>query len=365
MSKQPVVLQLAPANLPEPDPEKRENAPQPNAGLYKSLLYQYTQRSSGQPPVYQTFNEGAQHKPQFRSRVWIDGAFYTSPNTFSQRKAAETEVSKVAFVAIMKKKKDEGAKLVREDTVFCKSILIEYAVRMNLEKPSYQTTQPDMSLPLFSSSLVFNGVTYTGEFARSKIEAQRLAARAVILSIIDSESGNIMSEIISSKFKLYDALNKAKSSLNVQVGTTPGEVHTGNDNGIQLIKANEVEVASGANYMPTPSTISEPYPGQPTSLPATHQPPKPETPTAVVTPPVISLAPILETTPLVTSTSAVVTPSILVPPVLEQTTLVGSTSGQKRNRKNKKKAQKKARLEAQLPLDVVPLSQIPPCSVAQ
>lgn len=73
--------------------------------------------------------------------------------------------------------------LIIQDTIFCKSILTEYAVRMNLEKPSYQIIQPDAS-PRFASSLVFDGNTYTGEFARNKLEAQRLAARAVILPII-------------------------------------------------------------------------------------------------------------------------------------------------------------------------------------
>lgn len=73
-----------------------------------------------------------------------------------------------------------------QDTVFCKSILNEYATKMNLEKPTYttrSTIQPKGLLPVFISSLVFNGVNYTGEVGRNKKEAEQLAARAVILSI--------------------------------------------------------------------------------------------------------------------------------------------------------------------------------------
>ena len=54
---------------------------------------------------------------------------------------------------------------------------------MSLEKPTYKTIQPEGLLPVFVSSLVFNGVTYTGEPGRNKKEAEQLAARAVILSI--------------------------------------------------------------------------------------------------------------------------------------------------------------------------------------
>lgn len=71
-----------------------------------------------------------------------------------------------------------------QDTVFCKSILNEYAVKMNLEMPTYTTIQPGGVLPVFVSNLVFNGATYTGDLAKSKKEAEQLAARAVIQSIM-------------------------------------------------------------------------------------------------------------------------------------------------------------------------------------
>jgi dsRNA-specific ribonuclease len=42
----------------------------------------------------------------------------------------------------------------------------------------------DGLLPVFISSLVFNGVSYTGEAGRNKKEAEQLAARAVIVSLL-------------------------------------------------------------------------------------------------------------------------------------------------------------------------------------
>lgn len=68
--------------------------------------------------------------------------------------------------------------------MFCKSILNEFAVKMNLEMPTYSTIQSEGLLPTFISSLVFSGESYTGEAGRNKKEAEQLAARAVILSLL-------------------------------------------------------------------------------------------------------------------------------------------------------------------------------------
>ena len=68
--------------------------------------------------------------------------------------------------------------------MFCKSILNEYAVKLKIGRPIYNTVQQEGLIPFFVSSLVFNGVSFTGDAARNKKEAEQLAARAVILSIL-------------------------------------------------------------------------------------------------------------------------------------------------------------------------------------
>lgn len=55
---------------------------------------------------------------------------------------------------------------------------------MNLKRPLYTTNHHDGSVPIFQSTLVFDGVVYTGNLSRSKKEAEQLAARAAILSLI-------------------------------------------------------------------------------------------------------------------------------------------------------------------------------------
>ncbi|XP_043695694.1 double-stranded RNA-binding protein 4-like [Telopea speciosissima] len=200
---------------------------------HKNRLQEYTQRSAIPLPIYQTINEGSPHAPMFRSTVLVDGAAYVSVKTFSQRKEAEQAVAKHALERILEKIKNEGCPLIVEDTIFCKSILNEYAVKMSLEKPSYKTTQSEGLLPLFFSSLSFNGKLYTGSAGKNKKEAEQLAARTVIQSIlVESNSGTCLSEIIKSKGKLYAAMHKIK------------------DSGASMSQQREVGVPLGTNILP-------------------------------------------------------------------------------------------------------------------
>lgn len=71
-----------------------------------------------------------------------------------------------------------------QNTTLSKSILHEYAAKLKVEKPAYNTVQLEGLLPLFVSSMTFQGTTYVGDAARSKKEAEQLAARNAITSIL-------------------------------------------------------------------------------------------------------------------------------------------------------------------------------------
>nr|GEY06772.1 double-stranded RNA-binding [Tanacetum cinerariifolium] len=170
--------------------------------LYKSLLIQHAQNVWKQRPGYHTVNEGSGHAPKFRCTVMVDGVSYTSPDTFQQRKAAEMDASRIAYFDLLQKLKNEALCLLREDKSLYKSILADFAAKMYMQKPAYQTAHVN-TLPVFNSSLVFGDVSCTGDICRRKKEAEQSVARAVILKYIDSESGIKLSEIIKSKYKNY------------------------------------------------------------------------------------------------------------------------------------------------------------------
>ncbi|KVI08884.1 uncharacterized protein LOC112522246 [Cynara cardunculus var. scolymus] len=396
------------------EPQKVDESTQPVAAgekpqLYKCLLNKYAQKLWKQRPVYQTRNEGPDHLPKFRSTVWADGVSYTSPNTFKQRKMAELDASRIAVLATMHKLKNEALRLVREDKSFCKSILVEYAARMNIQKPTYQTIQLNTQIPVFRSSLVFNNVSCTGDDSKSKKEAEQSVARVVILKYLDSDSENIMSEIVNCKFRNYVEMKDIPGAQNgtnavaqirvdnntnalVQTGvdnSTNAVVQTGFDN---CIISNEAKVEEGTKML-NATALPEPSLVQGTTIPPgiiPEESTQASTP-AIPVPTVLAQAqyagtnnasissqislPSLEDLARIIAThlssnvfrlanseasSGVVAPPLsLSSPAVAQTTVASQTSGKKRNRKNKKNAQKKMRVEDQSLLPAVALSQFP------
>ncbi|XP_021296460.1 double-stranded RNA-binding protein 4-like isoform X2 [Herrania umbratica] len=300
----PILAFLESKLFNKPSAPNPSRAPEPL--MHKNRLQEHTQRSSIPLPVYQTTNEGSLHAPRFRSTVVVDGTSYSSPDTFSHRKAAEQDAAKVALECITKKIKDEGCPIIREDTVFCKSILNEFAVKMNMEMPSYDTIQSEGLIPLFVSSLVFNGVTYSGKTGRNKKEAEQLAARATLLSLLDdSRYGTFLSEIIKSKAKLYVALNKVKDSSISHIGTTLAGANT------SIHKNEEVETALVTNSVSTTAI-----------LPSSSGAKRPHH--------------VFKIEKLEEGSEHIDLPIVFVPTAVAQSSAVGESSSRKRRRKKKK-----------------------------
>ncbi|KAK9951094.1 hypothetical protein M0R45_006554 [Rubus argutus] len=181
-------LTLNQAPVPSTSPSSSQS--QCDQLVYKSRLVEYTQRSRIELPVYCTVNEGLPHIPKFRSSVLVNGTTYNSPNTFSLRKAAEQDAAKIAMADIEQKINEAVTRcLIYEDRVFCKAVLNEYAVKRSIERPSYNTVKPEGLIPIFRSTLVFNGVAYTGDTGSNKKEAEQLVAHAAILSLMDASVG--------------------------------------------------------------------------------------------------------------------------------------------------------------------------------
>ncbi|KAI3922957.1 hypothetical protein MKW98_007088 [Papaver atlanticum] len=176
---------------------------------YRNCLITYAQQSAVALPVYEIVNEG------FRCTVYLEGEAYRSANTFGNPEDAEQDASKLALESIAKKIKEENIAIIDKDSLCCKSILSEYAAKMKLPFPTYTTTR--IELLDFISSLVFDGKTYIGHLARNKKDAEKLAAREVIISILGtSDSGTYLSEIIRSKSRLSNASHEVEVPQTVQ-----------------------------------------------------------------------------------------------------------------------------------------------------
>uniref|UniRef100_A0A1D1YDS3 Double-stranded RNA-binding protein 4 n=1 Tax=Anthurium amnicola TaxID=1678845 RepID=A0A1D1YDS3_9ARAE len=233
--------------------------------MQKNRLQVYAQRSALPLPVYLTVNEGFPHAPQFRSTVLVGGVMFRSSQTFAHRKEAEQDVAKVALEGVSKKINEEGCPLIHADTVFCKSILHEYAVQMNLDKPTYTCSQPEGLLPMFISSVLLDGKMYKGAAGRKKKQAEQLAARAAIESILGDRNPSTktrMSQIIKSKGKLYSALHQVNvSGISEGMNTSSG-VNLESLFGDGLLVGKEVQVALRNEISPVSAHVVTCNPGQ-------------------------------------------------------------------------------------------------------
>ncbi|KAL9256752.1 Double-stranded RNA-binding protein 4-like protein [Drosera capensis] len=228
--------------------ENAQRQQEQNQLSYKCQLVIYAQRARIDFPVYQTINEAScTAPPKFRSSVLVDGVNYTSPNTFSQVKAAEHDAARHALDTIAKKSTAEAYARLQEDRHFCKSILNELAAKMNVKLPSYIIEILEGPLSMFRASSVFNGVKYTGEAAISKKEAEQLAARAVLFSVLGNmELEMHLLEIIRSKARLY-TLSKKSENPSSFTSMVPMESNFGSEIGQHGGDANKTEEADVAS----------------------------------------------------------------------------------------------------------------------
>ncbi|KAM1114418.1 hypothetical protein ACFX13_047976 [Malus domestica] len=355
----------------------------PDHLTHKNRLQEYAQGAGLPLPVYQTVNEGNRHAPStFRSSVLVDGVCYASSNTFASRKAAEQDAARLAMISITEKIKDEVPTIppVHEDLVFCKSILNEYNMKRKIEPPTYQTFQGNAKVPFFVSSLVVNGVSYTGDVGKSKKEAEQLAARVVIQSLLgDSESAPIMSEILRSKYKLA---HKSKEPDSSHASLATSAVNTGQ--GYVISTDTPVVVAPEASlgmHPPRHEFIKrkqeEPASQAPPQLPIAFVPPACKQPLVVVSTSLAttptSLAP--ASTSLAPASASLAPASASLAPASTSLTPAPTSLGpaptfwavlpaSKKRRKNKK-SETNLQNDNQLPAGTLNLNQPASCAASQ
>uniref|UniRef100_A0A3Q7GJ67 DRBM domain-containing protein n=1 Tax=Solanum lycopersicum TaxID=4081 RepID=A0A3Q7GJ67_SOLLC len=152
--------------------------------MYKNQLQEYTQKNVKQLPIYQTVNEGFPHAPKFRAKVLVNGSEYESKSTYPTKKEAEQAVAKIAYECIHSEMDARDISLIYKEPMLCKSILYEFAVKRNLDRPIYNTRHTEGTSSVYICHLVLGGKTYKGELAGSKQMAKQVAAQSAIESLL-------------------------------------------------------------------------------------------------------------------------------------------------------------------------------------
>ncbi|KAM0927520.1 hypothetical protein ACQ4PT_002932 [Festuca glaucescens] len=191
---------------PHPAPEKWPS--------YKNLLQEWAHKNNKQLPLYHPELEGQVHQPQFRSTMEVGGERFRSQHSHSRRKDAEKDAARVAYLDLAVKIIDDDDTdllgLIEQDVIFCKSILSDFAAKTKATPPTYSLDCLEglEHMPLFVSSVSFDGNIYTGEAARKKKDAEQRAARSAVISILATKNP-CMQQILRSKKQQIIAITSA------------------------------------------------------------------------------------------------------------------------------------------------------------
>ncbi|KAL9233258.1 hypothetical protein vseg_008279 [Gypsophila vaccaria] len=146
--------------------------------MYKNQLQELAQRSCFNLPSYACVREGPDHAPRFKATVNFNGEMFESPTFFCTLRQAEHAAAEVALNTLSERgpSRTLAAKVLDETGVY-KNLLQETAHRAGLNLPVYTTMRSGPGhVPVFSSTVELAGMSFTGELAKTKKQAQKNAA---------------------------------------------------------------------------------------------------------------------------------------------------------------------------------------------
>lgn len=148
--------------------------------MYKNQLQELAQRSCFNLPSYSCIREGPDHAPRFKATVNFNGETFESPTFCSTLRLAEHAAAEVALNTLANGGPSKAlASKVLDETGVYKNLLQETAHRAGINLPIYTTVRSGPGhVPVFSCNVELAGMTFSGEPAKTKKQAQKNAAIA-------------------------------------------------------------------------------------------------------------------------------------------------------------------------------------------
>ncbi|XVE79762.1 hypothetical protein DITRI_Ditri14bG0082600 [Diplodiscus trichospermus] len=153
--------------------------------MYKNQLQELAQRSCFNLPSYTCIREGPDHAPKFKATVNFNGETFESPHYCSTLRQAEHSAAEVALQSLSNRGPSHSlAARILDETGVYKNLLQEIAQRVGAPLPQYTTFRSGLGhLPVFTGTVELAGITFTGEPAKNKKQAEKNAAMAAWTSL--------------------------------------------------------------------------------------------------------------------------------------------------------------------------------------
>ncbi|KAL3518385.1 hypothetical protein ACH5RR_020974 [Cinchona calisaya] len=153
--------------------------------MYKNQLQELAQRSCFNLPSYTCIREGPDHAPRFKASVNFNGETFDSPHYHSTLRQAEHAAAEVALNSLSTRGPSHSlAARILDETGVYKNLLQEISQRVGSPLPQYTTFRSGLGhLPVFTGIVELAGITFTGEPAKNKKQAEKNAALAAWSSL--------------------------------------------------------------------------------------------------------------------------------------------------------------------------------------
>lgn len=153
--------------------------------MYKNQLQELAQRSCFNLPSYSCIREGPDHAPRFKATVTFNGESFESPIFCNTLRQAEHAAAEVALNTLSKRGPTQSlAARILDETGVCKNLLQETAQRAGVKLPIYSFVRSGPGhMPVFVSTVELAGMSFTGESAKTKKQAEKNAAMAAWASL--------------------------------------------------------------------------------------------------------------------------------------------------------------------------------------
>ncbi|KAF5946032.1 hypothetical protein HYC85_016260 [Camellia sinensis] len=189
--------------------------------MYKNQLQELAQRSCFNLPSYSCIREGPDHAPRFKATVNFNGETFESPTFCSTLRQAEHAAAEVALTTLANRGPSKAlAARVLDETGVYKNLLQETAQRAGLNLPVYTTVRSGPGhVPVFSCTVELVGMSFSGEPAKTKKQAQKNAAMVAwsALKQFFNFSNKIYNQVLKTQPNI---LEQSVKLVNLSTGST-------------------------------------------------------------------------------------------------------------------------------------------------
>lgn len=225
--------------------------------MYKNQLQELAQRSCFNLPSYACIREGPDHAPRFKATVNFNGEKFESPTFFCTLRQAEHAAAEVALNTLAERgpSKTLAAKVLDETGVY-KNLLQETAHRAGLNLPAYTTIRSGPGhIPIFLCTVELAGMTFTGEVAKTKKQAQKNAALTAWSALKQmSQSSSTSSTTSSGSLEEQEQVIVARFLASLNPAESSNSPQNNQHKGIHR------PPASTTSFSSTPTSFSIHYP---------------------------------------------------------------------------------------------------------